>query len=155
MKFAAKQDIEAPIARVFAALTDFEMFERAALRRGADVSRLTEITPPGVGVSWYAGFVFRGRPRKMRIEVIDFDVPHCLTLSARSATLEGRLFLDLVDLSRTRTRLSVDLDLQPHTMSGRLLLQSMRLAHARLTRRFRLRVTEFALDIEDRHRRRA
>ena len=39
MRITARQDVEAPIAEVFAQATDHVGFERQALRRGADVRR--------------------------------------------------------------------------------------------------------------------
>ncbi|EKD59823.1 MAG: hypothetical protein ACD_54C01115G0002, partial [uncultured bacterium] len=43
MRFATKQDIEAPIADVFRLLSDFESWERAAMRRGAEVARTDKL----------------------------------------------------------------------------------------------------------------
>ncbi|MBC7477273.1 MAG: SRPBCC family protein, partial [Pseudorhodobacter sp.] len=37
MKLVAKYDLEVPAAFVFAQLVDFDGWERAAMRRGADV----------------------------------------------------------------------------------------------------------------------
>ena len=44
MKLASKKDVEAPIAQVWAALTDFETWERAAMRRGVEVARTDSLS---------------------------------------------------------------------------------------------------------------
>ncbi len=35
MKFSTRKDIDAPIDHVFASVSDFQVYERAAMRRGA------------------------------------------------------------------------------------------------------------------------
>ena len=63
--------------------------------------------------------------------------------------------LDLVALSQQRTRMAIVLNLKPKTLSARLLIQSMKLAKANLTKRFKLKVAAYAKSLEDRHRRTA
>jgi hypothetical protein len=41
---------------------------------------------------------------------------------------------------------------KPNTLAARLFIQSLRLARAKLSRRFELRVAQLAADIEDRYR---
>ena len=53
MKFSTKEDIDAPIDAVFQMLCDFETFERAAMRRGAEVHRTDTKTTPGVGMGLF------------------------------------------------------------------------------------------------------
>mgnify|MGYP006164413985 CR=1 FL=1 len=65
MKLASKKDVEAPIATVWAALVDFETWERAAMRRGVEVARTDQLRAPGVGMSWHARFSYRGKQRKV------------------------------------------------------------------------------------------
>lgn len=150
MKFASKEDIEAPIAFVFSAISDFDALERQALRRGADLQRTDTMRTNGAGMSWNASFPFRGKERKTTARLVAYDVPHALGFVSATGGLHGNVNVDLVALSPRRTRLSVEIDLSSNSLSARLLLQSLRLAKSNLTRRFRKRISVFADDIEDR-----
>lgn len=153
MQFTSKEDIEAPIEQVFAEISDFQRFERAALRRGAEVQRTDTPGVPEVGMSWQARFRLRGRMRDVTVRLVEYDPPNGIALKAEAATIEGRMSVDLVALSRGRTRLAVDLTLEPRSLAGRLILQSLKLARNSTTKRFRLRVAEYAMDVEERHKR--
>lgn len=155
MRFTSKEDIEAPIEHVFAQVTDFQSFERAALRRGAEIRCNREPARPGVGLRWHARFLLRGKQRDVDTEVTTFDPPNCLAVAAHSTAFAGQLGIDLVALSRGRTRMTVDLVVKPQTLSARLLVQSLKLARANLTRRFKKRVADYAAEVEDRYKRRA
>ena len=58
----------------------------------------------------------------------------------------------LVALSPRRTRLSADLTLMPRNLSARLLVQSLKLARANLTRKYKLSMANYAKSLEDRYR---
>jgi hypothetical protein len=60
---------------------------------------------------------------------------------------------ELVALSRGRTRMTVTLVLQPRTLAARLMMQSLRLARNNLTKRFKVRLGEYAAEVEDRYTR--
>ncbi len=144
MRFTARQDIEAPIATVFAALSDFDRFERVALQRGAEVRR----TGGGAGLAWTVNFRYRGRPRKLDTVLETFDPPSALVSTGRIGGFEGILDVRLVALSPRRTRLTVDLDLRARSLAARLLMPSIRLARTSLGQRFRRRLEGFAREIE-------
>jgi len=153
MQFTSKEDIEAPIEQVFVEITDFQRFERAGLRRGAEVQRTDTLAAPGVGMIWQARFRLRGRMRDVIIRLVEYDPPNGIVLTAESVTIEGRMSVDLVALSRGRTRLGVDLTLAPRGIAGGLILQSLKLARSNLTKKFRLRLADYAMDMEERHKR--
>lgn len=155
MKFASKEDIAAPIDAVFAMVSDFDSFERAAMRRGAEVQRTDNLRQPGPGMSWAARFMMRGRERNITVTLSSYDPPNQMVFNGGSAALEGRMVIDLVALSRSRTRMSVSLKLTPKTLSARLFVQSLKLARSNLNRRFHLRVADYAKDMEERHNRSA
>ncbi len=150
MKFSTREDIEAPIDFVFEQLTNFQFFERSALRRGAEVQRVDTLSSPGVGMAWDIAFKLRGKMRDLKMELTSLDVPNVLVLSSRSTAMGGNLVVDLVALSKGRTRMSADIELKPINLSSRLLVQSLKLARSNLTGRYKLRVAEFARDLEDR-----
>jgi hypothetical protein len=150
MKFSAREDIDAPIDRVFAALCDFEGFERQAMRRGAEVQRVDPLTQPGVGMRWKTAFTMRGRRRNLDLEMVRFDDPNEMLLEAKSKAVHIDFSIELIALSRSRTRMSIALDLSPLNLSARLLVQSLKLAKATLTKRFKLRVADYAKTLEER-----
>ena len=52
MKLSGRTDIQAPVEFVFDAISDFDFWERAALRRGAEVTRTDKLRQPAPGMSW-------------------------------------------------------------------------------------------------------
>ncbi len=144
MRFTTREDIDLPPETVFDALSDFEGFERMALRRGADVRRTGER-------AWTIRFRYRGKERVLQSEISRSEPPVRIETTGRSGGIDGVLRFDLLQLSPRRTRLTVDLDLTPTTITARLMLQSLRLAKGTLTQRFKLRVERFARDLEGRH----
>ncbi len=152
MKFSTREDIEAPIDYVFSRITDFQGFERQALRRGADVQRLDAAASPCAGSSWDVAFKFRGKDRKFMATVHRMDEPTVLHINTAASGLDGESVVELVPLSKNRTRIAVSVEMSPKNLSARLLLQSLKLAKSNLTRRFKMRVTAFAEDVEDRYR---
>jgi len=152
MKFSTKEDIEAPVDRVFAVLADFETWERAAMRRGADVVRTDKMAAPGPGMGWHVEFTYRGKLRKLDISLLESVPEQKLLLEGIGKPAEGRLSIDLSEMGPRRTRLAIGLEIKPRTLAARLFLQSMKLAKTSVTRRFELRVAQMAADIEDRYR---
>ncbi|MBU2981599.1 SRPBCC family protein [Lentibacter algarum] len=155
MQLITNHDIEAPIEHVFTSVTDFDGFARRALRRGAEVSRVDSCTEDGEGMIWDTAFGFRGKSRKMRIELTEFDAPNKIAAQSEMTGLNGMLVMDLVALSRQRTRLSIDLTLAPQSLSARLLVQSLKLARGNLTKRLSKRLAQFATEIEEDYKRNA
>ncbi len=149
MELTAREDIEAPLDEVFRAVSDFDSFERAILRRGAEVSRTDDLLQSGVGMCWDVVFDFRGRSRLAQLQLVDFAAPDGLKVLGHSAGIKIDFQADLVALSRARTRLEILTDVQATNLPSRLLLQPLRLAHSTILKRFRKRVAVFAGKVED------
>ncbi len=151
MKFSSKEDIEVPLAEVFGMLSEFEGFERSAIRRGIEVERVGHGDAPAVGMIWNTRFQMRGKKRDLMLELVDYDPPEAMRFTSDSHGLAGVFELDLMALSPRRTRMSVALELSPKTLSARLLMQSLKLARTSLTKRLKLKVADYARQMEDRH----
>jgi carbon monoxide dehydrogenase subunit G len=151
MKFSTREDIEAPIAHVFDQISDFDAFERRALRQGANVKRMSD-GPAVVGTSWEVAFKFRGRTRQVQPTLTQIEHPNGYQIETVSDGMTAKSEVTLVALSPSRTRISVAIDLRAQTLTARLLIQSMKLAKAKLTKRFKVRVLDLAEDIEDGYR---
>lgn len=152
MKFSTREDIEAPLEQVFLSITDFDGFERQALRRGAEVTRQDSLGVPGVGSEWQLRFVFRGKERDVNAKMTEFSAPNGFKAQTRSASLQGLVTVDLVSLSPRRTRMQVSIDVTPTSLTGRLLVQSLKFAKSNVNKRFSKRVWQFAQDIEAKHK---
>lgn len=152
MRFTSREDIEAPIGHVFASISDFEGFERQALRRGAEVQRQDTLGRPGVGSEWQLRFPFRGKQRNVLARMTEFDAPNGFRADTESGGIEGQVRIDLVALSPARTRLQVAIELTPRSLSARLLIQSLKFAKSNLTKRFSNRIWQLAQDIEGKYR---
>lgn len=150
MKFSTKEDIDAPIGAVWEMITEVEAFERAAMRRGAEVQRLTRSPEPCVGMSWTTRFIYRGKERNVDVVMEKLDAPNELLIAFGSKNLTGSLRVELMSLSPTRTRMTVSLEMKPLNLSARLLIQSLKVAKSSLTKKYKLRVAEYCKGMEER-----
>ena len=155
MKLIRNQDVEAPVAFVYAALCDFDHWERAAMRRGAEVTRLDTLAVPGPGMTWSVGFDYRGRRRTVDLRLTGLEAAQTLAFTGQGASMNGKALLDLVEMGPKRTRLVITIEVEARTLAARLLLQSLKFASARINRRFEARTAQLAADLEERFRRRA
>ncbi|WP_136683589.1 SRPBCC family protein [Falsirhodobacter xinxiangensis] len=150
MKFTTKSDIEAPLDFAFAALTDFDRWERSIRRRGATVSRIeTEADPAPV---WKTEFTFRGKPRSAIIRLVQSVPDKRLVFVASGASLDAQTTLDLIALTPKRTRLAIVAEMKPNSLAARLFIQSLRLARGKVQKRFDDRAAQLADEVSDRYR---
>ena len=152
MKLTTRQDIEAPLDFVYTRLTDFDHFERMAMRRGAEVERTDRLKKPDIGMAWRLKFAFRGKARTMAVRWADAEPGSHLAWAFEGAALEGTVGIELVSLSARRTRMSLSTDVRPKTLAARLVLQSMRLAKGRVQRKFDVTAGQLANMIEEQFR---
>lgn len=150
MKFTTKSDVEAPLDFCFAALTDFDRWERSIRRRGATVSRIENAADPAP--VWKADFSYRGKPRSAIIRLVQSVPDKRLAFVASGASVDAQVTLDLIALNPRRTRLAVVAEMTPNSLAARLFIQSLRLARGKVQGRFDDRVAQLAAELGDRHR---
>lgn len=149
MKFRVNEDIEAGQDEVFAAFTDFDHFERMALRHGADVVRADQDAATGLP-SWEVSVPFRGRERRFHVALVEMTSPEVLRFEGRSDGLEMPVSVEFMGLSRKRTRVTVVIELRPKTLPARLVVHSAKLARKAISRRLRRRFSQLARRVEAR-----
>ena len=152
MKFVARHDIDAPLEFVQKVLADFEGWERAAMRRGAEVSRTDKLRQAGPGMSWLTRFPYRSKERVINVQLLALDMAGHMAFIGSSASIEGDVKIDLLEMAAKRTRLHVGIEVKPRTLGARLFLQSLRLARSRVDKSFDARIAMLAADIETRYR---
>ncbi len=148
MKLSTRQDIEAPLADVYAAFADVEGWERAALRRGAEVTRRDNLRGLAVGMGWLAAFIYRGKARKIEIKLSQLEPPQLLGFGASSNNIDADVVMDFVALSSKRTRITFGTELRPRGLAARMFLQSLKLAKGKVERKYAQRIAALCGDIE-------
>lgn len=152
MKFENIQDLDIPIEDAFDMLSEYEFFERMAMRRGAEVKPRAADAPKGLGAAWDINVPWRGNTVAMQIDVVKYERPSALGFQANAPAIEAQLDLDLMALNNHKTRLTLVTDISAKTLTGRLLLQSMKLTRGRLEKRVASRIAEHASNMEKRYR---
>lgn len=155
MKFEAREDIEAPIDYVFSQISDFAALERSILRRGAEVQRSTDKNPVAPGMTWETAFDMRGKRREMQLELTSYEPATLMRFTATSKSLDCDMEVELVALSRNRTRMALMAELKPKNISARLMVQSLKLARSNVSKRLEIRTAHYAKDLEEKYTRRA
>lgn len=148
MKLNARQDVELPVGRVYERLTDFDSWQKAALRRGAEVSRTDSLARPAPGMTWNAAFSYRGKRRHLHLTLDEIVPQERLGFAGSGPNLSGTLAIDLIEMTPLRTRVVVKMEIKPRTLVARLFIQSLKLARASVEDKFRARVAQVLAEVE-------
>lgn len=150
MKLSGRIDIGTPIDFAFGVLSDFESWERAAMRRGADVTRTDKLRQIAPGMTWVIKFAWRGRERDLQVRLKEIESPQQLCFVFDGPSVEGSLNAELVQLATKRTRMLLQVEIKPRSLAARLFIQSLKLAKTRVQKKFDKRLAQIAQDIETR-----
>jgi hypothetical protein len=152
MKFENIEDLDIPIEAAFEMLSEFTFFERMAMRRGVEVSSRDSEPASGLGAAWDLKLPWRGKTVDMEVDVNRFQKPEILGFHAVAPAIDVQLDIELVALSNHKTRLMMKTDISAKTLTGRLLLQSMKLTRGKIEKRMSGRIAEQSRNLEERYR---
>jgi len=82
--------------------------------------------------------------------MVSFDPPNGMRFNSQTAGVTGVMQVELIALSRGSTRLSIRLEMSAANLTGRLLLQSLKLARSNIANRVNAKIYEFARSTEER-----
>lgn len=142
MHFVTDEVIARPPAEVWAGLTDFTGNEAAVRARGIDARRIAGTEGPEP--AWAADVHFRGRDRHIEVEVSRMTPPLALGYRLSGSQLVSDLAFVLEELADGRTRLDITLVVKAEGLSGRMILQSLKILRSTLVKRFRKRAADYA-----------
>ncbi|MGH1354590.1 MAG: SRPBCC family protein [Thalassovita sp.] len=151
MDLSSKVDVNAPADYVFDCLSDFQSFEKAALRRGADVQRVDSLDALGIGAAWDVTFRFRGKARDLNVELTEYACPERACYTAIGQGIKATMRIELVPMSKNRTRMTNTVMMEAKTIPARLLLQSVKLAKGQVSKRFDAMMEDFGQQLAKRH----
>lgn len=151
MEFTARDDVDVPIEAAFDLLSEYDVFERMAMRRGIEVQRHEPDAPVGVGTKWDVDFNWRGKDITMRAEIIRFDRPDWIEIEAIMPGMDVTVAFELLALSKKRTRLHFKANSSAKTLPMRLLLQSLKLARNNIDKKLHERVKMQCRNLEERY----
>ena len=125
MSFSTREDVEVPIDQAFALICDFDAYERSAMRRGAEVRRMDDMTKLGGGIKQAASFKMLGKKRDLGMKIIRSERSNEICVLSSTSGIDGTGQIELLALSRNRKSVSVVFELKPTNLSVQLLVQSL------------------------------
>ncbi len=135
MKFKVSEDIDAPIAMVWAHMTDFSGFETEARGRGVELSRVGNWVTAAEGCEWRGTVTVRGKARSINSKITRLLPEDVAVIESRVGGMDCLYEMGFVALSQDVTRASIVLNLSADTLTARLLLQTLKLARGRVLQR--------------------
>lgn len=127
--------------------------ETAARKAGFEVTRHGTVEDVLTDLHWTVAGQVRGRHREATVTVAEALPPVRLHIITQIGAIEAHGDLQFFEMGRNRCQMRAHVGLIPHTMSARLLVQSLRLSRHRITQRLHGALLQFARKAERRNRR--
>ena len=150
MQFSSRTDIAASAEFVFASLTDFDGWEALARAKGARITRQDPAgrMQAGEGSRWEGDFLLKGKTREGALVLRDLRASERVVMEAEGRGIGGDLLVEIIPISASRSRLSVQGELRAKSLAARLFVQSLRLAKGRVQAKLNKRLAEYGRQLE-------
>lgn len=140
MKLKVSDDAESPVDAAFATLTDFRAIEQELREFGFEVRRLGDWSETKVGAAWSGRGEIHGKTRQVGAKISATEPGRMVEIEAQIGGMRVLHETRLVPLGAQATRINITLELRPESLSSRLLIQSLKLARARVLDRMQRRL---------------
>lgn len=152
MRLEAAHEIQAPIELVFGKFCDFDRLQSFTENTGREAVRLDDGTATGAGVRYLLKGKFGGKQRSIELGLETCVPTVILKYEVEVETLTAALRFDFEKRAAELTRVSLILEPTAHSISSRLILQSVKLAKRTMEKRMETRLFHFGNEIVEEYR---
>jgi len=138
MELSYSNTINVPQAFAFARATDFERFETEGFGNLAPFEPRNEIRAPKLGARWRTAADFQGRPRRFSLQLLEMEDPGTMVLGNKSEKYDVEARFDFFEAGDGVTEFSFNLNAKAQSITGKLILQTIQLARARIVKSMQL-----------------
>jgi len=134
MELSYSNKINVPQEFAFKRATDFERFEKDGFGNLAPFEPRNDIRPPELGARWRTAAEFQGRPRRFSLELLALEEPGTMVLGNKSEKYDVEARFDFENAGDNVTEFSFVLNAKAQSITGKLILQTIQLARARIVK---------------------
>ncbi len=134
MELSYQNIINVPQAFAFDRATDFERFETEGFGNLAPFEPRSEIRAPELGARWRTSAEFQGRPRRFSLELLALEDPGTLVLGNKSEKYDVEALFEFTAVGEETTEFTFNLNAKAQSITGKLILQTIQLARARIVK---------------------
>lgn len=139
MKLKTHHDLDVGNHILFAGLANPTRWERAALRKGIEVTRLDAGDGLVPGAAWQIAGMLKGKLRVGHLKLRAIEEAQMMLYDFETPMFLGVFSIRLLEMSARRTRIALEVEVRPRTLAGRIILQGARLGRQKMEKRFHQR----------------
>jgi len=134
MELSYQNTINVPRAFAFDRATDFERFEAEGFGNLAPFEPRNEVRAPKLGARWRTAAEFQGRPRRFSLELLELEDPGTMVLGNKSDKYDVEARFEFIEAGDETTTFNFLLNAKAQSITGKLILQTIQLARARIVK---------------------